>query len=228
MTFTAVKNFTQTEKLTSIILIAANLIPLIGVVFYGWNLKGVMLLYWIENLIVGAINILRIVFIAADKNILSRLFTSAFFTFHYGIFCAAHGSLLFELLSIEIDGLGDMFSPIDMFLNVSLIIAYLQNNIGNTAILALFSMLISHGFSLKMHYFKNGERHRMTVSKAMHMPYQRIVVMHIGLIAGAFLIEGFGSPMYLLVALIAAKVFTDVVFHRKEHQKLQSASTTKR
>ena len=221
MTSTVSRGFSDIEKLTSIILIAANLIPLVGVFFYGWDLKNVMLLYWIENLIVGAINIIRIVFIAADKKVLSRLFTSAFFTFHYGFFCVAHGSLLFELLSIRIDGLEDMFSPIDMLMSASLIINYLQNSMGGTALLALFAMLISHSFSLKMHYFKNGERHRMTVSKAMRMPYQRIVVMHIGLIAGAFLIEEFGSPMYLLVALIAAKVVTDVTFHRKEHQKLR-------
>ncbi len=215
------KHFSETDRLTSIILVVANLVPLVGVLFYDWELKNVMLLYWIENLIVGAINILRIVFMANDQHLLSRLFASGFFTLHYGIFCMAHGALLFELLAIRIDGLEEMFSPIDMLLNASLIIRFLQDTMGETAILALFAMLISHGLSLRMHYFKNGERRRMTVSKAMHLPYQRIVVMHIGLIAGAFLIEEFGSPLYLLLALIVAKVATDVVFHRKEHQKLR-------
>ncbi len=215
----------EVEKLTSVVLIIANLIPLIGVLYYDWDLQNVMLLYWLENLIVGAVNVVRILFIAEDKHIFSRLFTSAFFTFHYGLFCVAHGTLLFELLSIRIEGLDDMFSPIEMIQNASSIFAFLQASMGGTASLALLGMVISHAFSLRTHYFKGGEMHRVKVSDAMKMPYQRIVVMHIGLIAGAFLIEEFGSTALLLVALIVAKILTDVLFHRKEHQRFSMHDT---
>lgn len=222
MSIERLNNSIGVEKLTSSVLIIANLIPLIGVLFYDWDLQSVMLLYWLENLVVGAINVIRILFIAADKNIIERLFTSVFFTFHYGLFCVAHGTLLFELLSIRIDGLDDMFSPIAMIQNGSLIINYLQNTMGNTAGLALIGMIISHAFSLRTHYFKGGEMKRITVSDAMTMPYQRIVVMHIGLIGGAFLIEEFGSTVLLLVALIVAKIATDVMFHRREHRRFSA------
>ena len=222
MSIERLNNSINVEKLTSAVLIVANITPLIGVLFYEWDLQNVMLLYWLENLIVGATNVVRILFIAADKNIFERLFTSAFFTIHYGLFCIAHGTLLFELLSIRIQGLDDMFSPIEMIQNGSLIVNYLQNSMGLTASFALFGMIISHAFSLRTHYFKGGEMKRITVSDAMTMPYQRIVVMHIGLIGGAFLIKEFGSTLLLLVALIVAKIAADVMFHRKEHRRLSA------
>jgi hypothetical protein len=41
-------------------LLVTNAIPLIGVIFWGWSLFAILLLYWIENGIVGAINVLKI------------------------------------------------------------------------------------------------------------------------------------------------------------------------
>ena len=35
------------------LLIASNLLPLVGVLFWGWNLWSIIILYWIENGIVG-------------------------------------------------------------------------------------------------------------------------------------------------------------------------------
>ena len=42
-----------------IALVLANLLPLVGVVFLGWSLLTVLLLYWLENGIVGAYNVAR-------------------------------------------------------------------------------------------------------------------------------------------------------------------------
>jgi len=34
-------------------LVLVNVIPLFGVVFFGWSLFEVVVLYWVENLIIG-------------------------------------------------------------------------------------------------------------------------------------------------------------------------------
>lgn len=39
---------------------AGNLVPLIGVLFLGWDLPSILLMYWIETGVVGLINVLRI------------------------------------------------------------------------------------------------------------------------------------------------------------------------
>ena len=40
-------------------LVLANLVPLVGVVFFGWSLFGIMWIYWAENAVIGIFAILR-------------------------------------------------------------------------------------------------------------------------------------------------------------------------
>src|SRR5215212_5927619 len=42
------------------LLVLANLIPLIGVLFFGWSLITILVLYWLENGIVGLWNVPKI------------------------------------------------------------------------------------------------------------------------------------------------------------------------
>jgi hypothetical protein len=46
--------------LSVVLLVAVNLLPLIGVVLWGWSLMLILVLYWVESGIVGAINSLKI------------------------------------------------------------------------------------------------------------------------------------------------------------------------
>ncbi|MHC4434296.1 MAG: DUF6498-containing protein, partial [Planctomycetota bacterium] len=43
-------------------LAAANVIPLFGAIFWGWDAGNIVLLYWAENLAVGFYNVLKIAF----------------------------------------------------------------------------------------------------------------------------------------------------------------------
>ena len=40
-------------------LIVANAIPLFGVLFLGWNVWNILIMYWLENGIVGVFNVLK-------------------------------------------------------------------------------------------------------------------------------------------------------------------------
>ena len=40
-------------------LIVANAIPLFGVLFFGWNVWMILIVYWLENGIVGFFNVLK-------------------------------------------------------------------------------------------------------------------------------------------------------------------------
>ncbi|HLO36765.1 MAG TPA: DUF6498-containing protein, partial [Candidatus Deferrimicrobium sp.] len=43
---------------TSIVLLVGfNLLPLAGVIFWRWNVATLLVLYWVENGIVGALNV---------------------------------------------------------------------------------------------------------------------------------------------------------------------------
>jgi Family of unknown function (DUF6498) len=47
---------------SAIVLVVANVIPLVGVVFFGWSLLTILVLYWVENGIVGLLNVPKILF----------------------------------------------------------------------------------------------------------------------------------------------------------------------
>ena len=40
-------------------LVIANLIPLVGVLWFGWDVWGILTIYWLENGIVGFFNVLK-------------------------------------------------------------------------------------------------------------------------------------------------------------------------
>jgi hypothetical protein len=46
---------------TAILLLLANLIPLVGVLFFDWSLLTILVLYWLENGIVGLWNVPKII-----------------------------------------------------------------------------------------------------------------------------------------------------------------------
>ena len=48
--------------LSTVTLIVANLVPIIGVLLFGWDAGIILLVYWSENLVVGGYNILKMVF----------------------------------------------------------------------------------------------------------------------------------------------------------------------
>ena len=48
-------------------LVVANLIPLIGVLFFGWSVWNILVIYWLENGIVGVINVLKMSVATGDE-----------------------------------------------------------------------------------------------------------------------------------------------------------------
>ena len=73
----------------SLALIGMNLIPLVGVFWFGWDVSVIIFLYWLENVIIGLLNIPKILSCKGAaygrphhrKNIGSLLFLSGFFPF---------------------------------------------------------------------------------------------------------------------------------------------------
>src|SRR5687768_2930272 len=47
-------------KASVLALMATNLVPLFGVLFLSWDTFEIVGLYWIENVIIGGINVLKI------------------------------------------------------------------------------------------------------------------------------------------------------------------------
>ncbi|MCA9270173.1 MAG: hypothetical protein KDA41_16945, partial [Planctomycetales bacterium] len=80
--------------------ILLNLVPVVGVLFWGWSAFALIILYWLENLVIGVRTLASMVANAAVMggiNWLGALFIGAFFTVHYGMFCFGHGIFVMAL-----------------------------------------------------------------------------------------------------------------------------------
>ncbi len=80
-----------------------DLLPVIAVLFFGWQAVPLVALYWLENLVIGAFTILRMLGTVANNavNLAGAAFMVPFFTVHYGMFCFGHGIFLRTLQAAE-------------------------------------------------------------------------------------------------------------------------------
>ncbi len=65
-------------------------------------------------------------------------------------------------------------------------------------------------------YLGSGEFRRTNPMSLMMAPYNRIIVLHLTIIAGGGLTMVMGSPVWLLALLIGLKILMDVRAHLKE------------
>lgn len=207
-----------------IALLAANAIPLGGVVFLGWDVFSIVLLYWAENIIIGFYNVLKLAFVKVDhsRDHLGKLFFIPFFCVHFGGFTAAHG--LFILLIFK-KGSGEFMSgnPWPCFLVfIQMLVSVIKQVyaiIPAEMKYALLGLFISHGISFVYNYFFKGEYERETIKSLMGMPYVRVVVLHVAVLVGGFLSMALGEPAAILLVLVVLKTVLDVNFHMREHRK---------
>jgi hypothetical protein len=218
------------EYLTNIplvALVAANLIPFWGVLFWGWETFHVVLLYWSENIVVGFYNILKMAFAKVNKPAehLGKLFMIPFFTVHYGGFCAIHGFCVLMFFSRgNVDFMDNISWPcFFVFLQMLLNVIKQAYSVMPTAMrYAMGALFLSHGVSFVYNYLIKGEYAKVTPDKLMGSPYARVVVMHVAIIFGAFLTMAMGSPVGILIILVALKTSLDVIFHMRQHKKHQA------
>jgi hypothetical protein len=198
-------------------LLLANSVPLFGVLFLGWEVFPLILLFWLENLIVGAFNVLKIAFARPDMPYATaaKLFMIPFFSFHYGGFCLVHGIFVFVLFGRGVwDGHG-FPGPTDVLTAVS------RYHLG----WAVFALVVSHGVSFVTNYLGRGEFRGAALQTLMGQPYARVVVLHLAILGGGFVILSLGSPTWALVLLVALKTGVDLKAHLRERRKAAASDT---
>ena len=214
-----------------IVLVAANLIPFWGVIFWEWDAFNVVLLYWSENIVVGFYNILKMAFVKVSHPAehLGKLFMIPFFTIHYGGFCAVHGIFVFALFEKGDSSFMNnttwpcFFVFLQMLLNV---IKHAFLTMSLEMRYAMGALFLSHGVSFVYNYLIKGEYAKIKPDKLMGSPYARIVIMHLAVLFGAFLTMALGSPVGILIILVGLKTSLDVIFHKRQHKKHQAKTAS--
>jgi hypothetical protein len=189
-------------------LVAANLLPVSCVLFWNWEVFPLLVLFWMENVIIGALNAARMLAVDPRDAALwaGKLFLVPFFCFHFGMFTAIHGVFVFLLFGNS--------KPRDLSVLEPALRAVEEWNLW----LPLGALAASHLFSFFWNYLYRGEFRRASLSEQMAKPYGRVIVLHLTILVGGFGAMALGSPVWALVVLIAIKAALDLRAHLREHR----------
>lgn len=199
--------------------IAANLVPAIGLLFFGWDVFTVVFLYWFENVVIGVFQVFRMMMadglpgIPADRITINgatvapkefqrafagvsaglKFFLIPFFCVHYGAFTFAHGLFVMNLFGQHgphANQPGGFHTP-------------------DGAGTAMAALMIIHSYIFLKDYLLAGEWRSASSVQLMMEPYRRIVILHIFIIASALFVKKFEMAPQLMLAVVFAKTAWD-------------------
>jgi hypothetical protein len=204
------------------VLIFINLLPILGVLYLGWSLILILGLYWLENGVIGVLNVPKILLAQGTApttiqmsvngrpvNQLSRTGLAGFFLIHYGIFWVVHGLFVFAFVPTIVAGPFVVGSGITNLPATDLPIGAFI--FGGTV------MAISHLTSFIVNYLGRAEYRSWSPAQLMTEPYRRLVILHMTIIGGAFISAYLGVPIGSLIVLVLLKTVMDLYFHLREH-----------
>src|SRR4051812_9426969 len=206
-------------------LIVANAIPLIGVLFLGWNVWTILTIYWLENGVYGVFNILKMAKAARPEptgraamryngrpvvgGASAKATLIPFFVMHYGVFWVVHGIFVLTLPQFQAFGGEDAGIRSDPL----------------AVLVVIIGLVISHGVSYRYNYIGRGEYLRTSVSRQVSAPYGRLLVLHITIIVGGLAIATTGAPAAAVLILVLLKTGLDLGLHLAEHREPVVAAT---
>ena len=192
------------------LLILLNAIPIYGVLKWGLKSFDLIFLYWLENLVIGAFMILRMVIRSYSHavELAIPVFLVPFFTFHYGMFCYAHGTFVVSLF-------GKGLQPELAGLNVQEIILPL---IESRQLFWPFIGLLAYQLLDWVRDISERGLGSDGIKQLTVAPYRRIVVLHITIIASGFALGTLHEPLLGLLLLIAFKTGMDIYHWNKDER----------
>jgi hypothetical protein len=185
-------------------LLAANLVPLAGVLMFGWDLKSIMVLYWAESAIIGFYTVLKMFVVSGW----AALIAAPFFVGHFGGFMVMHFLFLYAFFIRS----GPSTLAAEPGAREALVAIFLP------LWRPLAGMAFSHGVSFVDNFIGHREYEHATVSGLMTAPYNRIMVMHLTILLGGWMVMLFRLPVAGLSVLVILKTLVDWRAHRAEHR----------
>ncbi len=199
---------------TIFLLLLSNLMPIVGALFFGWDVGVMMLAYWCETAILGFYNVLKIIKANGQLKVPdavrrkwgqlnpSKVGLVLFFIFHFGMFMFGH----FIFLNILI------FLKHPDFFTVLL-------SSSHSFLISLFMTFFTHGVSFQKNFIEGGEWKRVDPVTQMTKVYGRVAFMHFSIFIVAFVLVQFGlyANLAAISALALFKAVLDVYCHYRSH-----------
>lgn len=228
---------------SAIPLIATNAVPLAGVLALDWKIFEVLFLYWVELAVYSFFSVLKL------KKVLSHTLPENMPHIRVMAFAIRRrrGASKAEVLQDIVPSFKKIFS---FFITAALVIIVILSGISSTAqsfggskalhfslaffpspfdflpsaLLALVSYSLSHGYSYKRNFLGKEEFRRITLREQLKAPLDRLGTMWVAVFTGSVFTGLFGTPLAALVVLVFLKTAADIYAHIKEHTKLEKRS----
>ncbi len=199
------------KKLTiaDIYLILVNLVPLYGVWFLGWDANRIFLFYCLETILIGVFNVFKMLTViiwgkkvtAKPKEELTgffRYFMVVFFIFHYGFFVFVQTQLFFAISNVmESRSFGISYEKV-------------WNTLGAEGHLLLGLFASYYLLDLLFNFINNGKYKTAVLEELMFLPYVRIFVQQLVVIAGGFFLMLNANSAFILV-FIGIKIVIEIL-----------------
>ena len=221
-------------------LILANLIPLYGVLFEGWDPKQMFLVYCLETIIIGIYNVIKMMMVTLDRKkdvwegaggsrvMVRGWFFILFFIVHYGFFVFVQTGIFAGVTGLSTKG---AFGP---FTFITSIFSYL--NIDAKTVLYIF--IAVYGLRMFTDFILSGKYHETSLGVLMFQPYVRIFIQQFVVILGSIFLA-FGAGKIFMVIFVCIKIFAEVFMNfdayllkaekmQKLHEMVDKRVTTKK
>ncbi len=199
------------RKLTTsdYLLIIVNCIPLYGVWFEGWSASVVFLVYCLETVIIGMVNVLKMAFVTifvrkkdvwengGSSTMQSGWFFIFFFIIHYGFFVFVQTQIFFNVSKLIPDG--------SFLTNYSKI----PELLGDNGMLMLLIFIAYYTLQNVFDFFLPGTYKTISLGRLMFEPYMRIFVQQFVVILGSIFLS-FGAGKVFILVFVIAKIFFEL------------------
>lgn len=212
----------------ALIILGVDLFPIIAVLTLGWGLAPLVFLYWLENLVIGAFALARMIAAAMKEHpigLVGMVFLGPFFTFHYGMFCFVHGIFLHTFAYMHTPQGADFMSPFGLIGS-----ALSSGHHMTTFLAAIIGVQI---YLFIRDFIGRGEYRETDPATEMAKPYGRVVVLHIAIFAGAAAMAVLGEPLLGVLGLILLRALWGMVLtigrrrriDRERQEKVDASSS---
>ena len=215
----------------ALFLIGSNLVPLLGIAFWGWDAFELLVLYWCETAVIGFWTAIEMTFRPApfpDRNMerLSRKAGRGFRTLllmvNVAIFMAAHMAFLWNLFAVpwkdRVHGPGDFIQ--ELIIGNGLWVPLAVTFVTQGALL-LFDLLSPAGRASAVSAFDTNIRSSSPIAAL----YRRIVIMHLTILTGGWILAMF-EKQHAAGILVAVKTVIDLILNRRRREPSPKAVAT--
>lgn len=186
--------------------VGAAVIVAYGVLVLEWSVFIVIALFWFENVVIGVLNVAKMLISGArigGLGVIAALALAAFFTVHYGMFTVAHGVFVASLFGKS--ELGS--SPSGLFAPLGQMLGVLLNDREGWIAAGSIALLQTAAF---FRWWTATREQPELLPQLMFAPYGRIVVLHITVIVSGILVGMLKQPVLGALLLVALKLAFDL------------------